>query len=412
MRSKLDGVMNDDITALFSDIDGTIAHYTTVLEGEGYTRVADADEAAAAAKIAAEAEEGENQMTALLAEVFPPPVREARFRGLPAQYWLHTATGAVVRTYELYNTTLAGRLGKCLISENTILLMELLQSPAQLYHGLPPAEKPRRAVLCTLMTGARTSTYEGRRGGGALPHVAFDVYEGGGKMACRLENLSAVVADGAEPQYCPDSLLQPPAPDRWSERFAAITGYGSAEPSTSAPLLKAKRALEAAGFRTDDRAYDTSFLVDVVHSPCLEGGGGGEGVLSFRTSGEAERYLVTFFADDSELEVVVNLGKAQVGAKGCNKLGAMQHILHTVQSQASGTQFTSENSVALFDDDNDLPFAKECAVGFLPSVSHVSVLDQDEIKGRKKIVWFRPPFDGLLGTEWALWQVALFKRNR
>lgn len=121
------------------------------------------------------------------------------------------------------------------------------------------------------------------------------------------------------------------------------------------------------------------------------------------------------------VELFVNLGKGQVNARGSGKQGVTLHVLDKVaeaDSQANGTpiagkkRFCAENTGALFDDENDLPFVELCGAGILPSVPHEEVLSHKQWRcdaGERR--WFRLLIEGLLGSEWALKQIVLFKRK-
>ncbi|KAL7698395.1 hypothetical protein N2W54_001471 [Lotmaria passim] len=437
-----------DVTAVFSDIDGTLVHYAKTLHKLGYEKLESAP-----LSWRKDDEKFEDCVDRLLWECYPSALRDERFAAVPCQYWRHTQSGRVVKAYELYNLSLAGAV----ISENTILLMELLQCGSSLYRGLGIATMNSvkrtiapKPVVCCLITGARTSTFLRRRHGGSLPQTAFESCEGGSKLWCRLVDPAgwfkdeAEVSDGGSQGKSKAALFYSAAEDapmdvEWTNRFSEVTGFHADKSvEDSRHLRDSKRTiwsleteLNEGGFSTDHRDYDTSFLIDIRNSPCVrssplhEPSAATQFPLLFDDALEAEKYVVSRFRETyNELygvELFVNLGKGQVNARGSGKQGVMLHVLDKVaeaDSQANGTpiagkkRFCAENTVALFDDENDLRFAELCGAGILPSVAHEEVLSHKQWRcdaGERR--WFRPPIEGLLGSEWALKQIVLFKRK-
>lgn len=435
-----------DITALFSDIDGTLAHYAKTLGTLGYEQLSH--------PLANWNDNGEDAdpIDALLVDCFPQSFRDERFGTAPHQFWRHTATGKVLKMYALYNLSLTGAV----ISENTILLMELLQSAAYLYKGqetTPDAALAtpnlRLPVLCCLITGARTSTFARRRREGALPQTAFESCEGGSKLWCRLADPGAWfavrAAAGAEKESQErQALFFPHKTDalidaEWTNSFSSVTAYRVENSTDENEGLRAARQtmwdleaeLRVAGFATDHDSYDTSFLIDIRRSPCPHenqlkcDGASPSYPRVFRDAEEAERHVVAqfraVFNDKYGVELFVNLGKGQINARGGGKRGVMLRVLQratALDEEANGTnssrrRFSAEHSIALFDDENDLQFAELCGAGILPSIAHEQVLEHEQWTCEPLMrKWFRPPHDGPLGSEWALKQVVLFKRQR
>lgn len=444
-KSVLAGVV-PDVSAVFSDIDGTIAHYAKTLTRLGYVRMEGVLESWREHE-----EKYEDDIDRLLWTCFPRSYREERFASIPCQYWQHTNSGRVVKTYELYNLSLTGAV----ISENTILLMELLQCAAFLYQGLGGSTAAqsagvvsRKPVLCCLITGARTSTFVHRRRGGSLPQTSFESCEGGSKLWCRLVDSLSWFKDHAEdtvevsgarlsPFYPPRSV-EVPMDVKWTNRFFEATGFdaradaqqGSCLREGSSNIWKLEAQLNQDGFATDHIDYDTSFLIDIGNCPCVRSAPShvpstaAAYPVHFDSTAEAEKYVVSQFkegySEKFSVDLFVNLGKGQVNARGGGKRGVMLHVLDEAaeldlkanHTDASKRRYKVEHTVALFDDENDLQFAELCAAGLLPSVAHDEVLSHKqwscEPRERK---WFRPPVEGLLGSEWALKQIILFKRQ-
>lgn len=435
-----------DVTAVVSDIDGTLAHYAKTLVKLGYERLE-----AAPLSWRESDKEREDELDRLLWQCYSPAFREKRFASIPCQFWRHTESGRIVKTYELYNHSLTGAV----ISENTILLMELLQSNATLYHGLGGDSVTQsesavvcKPVVCCLITGARTSTFIRRRNGGSLPQTAFESCEGGSKLWCRLTHpsqwfkdetrlVAAEEDDSETAAFYPAEAEGVPMDVEWTNMFSEVTGYrADGTEGSNRKLREAKQTiwdlegqLNEAGFATDHDHYDTSFLIDIRNSLCVRSSPSYNSAAAaelpqvFADAAEAERFIVSSFKDKYNemfgVEIFVNLGKAQVNAKGSGKRGVMLHMLEKAEemnSQANHAaavdkkRFCVEHTVALFDDENDLQFAELCGAGILPSVAHEEVLAHkhwccDPSQRR----WFRPPIEGLLGSEWALKQLVLLK---
>lgn len=446
-RSVLTSVVTD-VTAVISDIDGTLAHYAKTLAKLGYERLESAPSSWREAD-----KKFEDELDRLLWDCYPQAYRDKRFAAIPCQFWLHKVTGRVVKTYELYNHSLTGAV----ISENTILLMELLQSKDALFRGLKePATASvqgmvaRKPVVCCLITGARTSTFIRRRHGGSLPQTIFESCEGGSKLWCRLLNPLQWFDDRADLNSCekiadelsafyPSNATGIPMDVEWTNKFSEVTGYRANCAEAELAKFRAERRtiwdletqLVEAGFATDHDHYDTSFLIDIRNSPCVRT------ALSYNPenaahlpqvysdAADAEKFIVASFKDKYNemygVEIFVNLGKAQVNAKGGGKRGVMLHVLEKaaeLDNQANQTpemgkkRFCVENTVGLFDDENDLQFAELCGAGILPSVAHEEVLAHQQWRcDPSQRRWFRPPIEGPLGSEWALKQLVAFKRQ-
>ncbi|KAK7199277.1 hypothetical protein NESM_000898700 [Novymonas esmeraldas] len=441
------GSVLSDVTAVFSDIDGTLAHYGKTLVTLGYERCLEGS------AVDIDAEESGDEVDLLLRSCYPQTYRNQRFGAAAHQFWQHKETGKVLKMYELYNLSLTGAV----ISERTILLMELLQSEALLYKNLAPpnsdalhSARVRRPVVCCLITGARTSTLLRRRQGGTLPQTAFESCEGGGKLWCRLRHpeqwfkVHATGAGSTREGTVDDSCFVPHTSEiamdaDWTNRFENVTGYRVGSPGDEKAALQETRRtmwaleseLNAAGFVTDHQSYDTSFLIDIKKSPCLRANAATDGRSAssypafFNDADEAERFIVARFQEvynkEFGVELFVNLGKGQINARGSGKRGVMLHVLQKANeidrrvnhTPEDANTFCVENTVALFDDENDLQFAELCGAGMLPSVAHAEVLLHGQWTCEpSKRKWFRPPVDGPLGSEWALKQIVLFKRHR
>ncbi|KPA74659.1 hypothetical protein ABB37_08992 [Leptomonas pyrrhocoris] len=438
-----------DVTAIISDIDGTLAHYAKTLVKLGYERLESEPP-----YWRQDDKRNEDEIDRLLWECYPQSYRNERFSSIPYQYWRHKESCHVVKTYELYNLSLTGAI----ISENTVLLMELLQCKSLLYWGLEVSTlhmqssnaTARKPVVCCLITGARTSTFIRRRHGGSLPQTVFESCEGGSKLWDRLVNTSEWFKDETKelpdnaktgnklPFYPPDSN-DVPMDVEWTNNFSGVTGFHAdrsgeenqrlSEGKTTIWSLEAE--LIEAGFATDHDHYDTSFLIDIRNSPCVRSSPSYEPSTAtqfpmlFDDTEEAEKYVMAKFRetynDLFDVELFMNLGKGQVNARGGGKRGVMLHVLEKAalmdceangRSEANEKRFSVEHTVALFDDENDLQFAELCGAGILPSVAHEEVLSHKQWRcDPRERRWFRPPVEGPLGSEWALKQIVLFKRQ-
>ncbi|KEG13763.1 hypothetical protein DQ04_00801040 [Trypanosoma grayi] len=450
-QSVLNGVV-DDVTSIISDIDGTLVHYAAVMRGLGYEPLS-GEEQSLEEEAYLQKEEEEQQQQQLQEEKgmnhtplctnidssedvvrrllrwrYTPQARRTRFATLPMQLWRHRPSGRVLRMYELYNVTLQGAL----ISEDTVLLLELLQNLPQVVVTDGCVLRPADSVMVTLITGARVTTYRGRRTSGALPQATYEACEGGGKLWCRRRPQTAVNAppvdaaaadrgDAVLPMLYPHDA-EVPLDAVWLQRFSAVTGASASaeEAPKRGPLWEVCELVRGDGFTVDDRATTTSFFIDIANSPAVVSGG------RFANATEAEHYLIrrfeTTWGPPYGVVMHVNLGKGHVHAAGCGKKEVMEYILHECEA-AAVPRCVKAHAVALFDDCNDLPFAMECGVGILPSVAHEKVLWyggwESTTKGEapaatagtaeaRRRAWFRPPYDGPLGAEWALQQILLF----
>jgi hydroxymethylpyrimidine pyrophosphatase-like HAD family hydrolase len=106
------------------------------------------------------------------------------------------------------------------------------------------------------------------------------------------------------------------------------------------------------------------------------------------------------------VEMCINLGKAQFAPVGINKRTALEHVAAklgvSLAAAPAPAQGPKKVACALFDDENDLGFASACSLGYAPSVAHPSVIPALEQLGPR---FQRAPIQGLLGTEFALTQL-------
>lgn len=347
-----------DIRAIFSDIDGTVVHYEKTMKAQGYVMLDTSGEVNTSSSVDSCIVQGVRSGVAV-----------------ERVQWLHVPSGTRLWCLKVPSLTLGGGY----ISEATLGMADELR----IAYGVP----------FILMTGARTSTMLMRRKSATLPTTEYDICEGGGKLWRR---------NGAPP------LADAELDEGWTQQFAAVTGpmeQLDSEPSTRiGPLWDVFRILDADGFHLDAKSFSTSFLVDVSKSSLVASGQ--------CSTAEAEIYLKRKFESDDfarrfHVTYITNLGKGQVCPVGCNKQAAMLHVAHALCIDTS-------SCVALFDDENDLEFAKLCGAGFIPSVAHASVIAALSALEDSSAVcrWTRPPIEGPLGTDYALAQCIAFKKEK
>lgn len=409
------------LRAIFSDIDGTVVHYKASLLSLGYEMVA----TTAAGDTSASIESG---------DIRP------NLAPCPSVVWRHRESGRSVHCLEVPSATLGGGY----ISRGTLKLVDDLR---------------RLGVAFVLMTGARTSTFLSRLLSHTLPICDYGVCEGGG----RIWRLSEVVSmtDGvapisATPTTDGDGDLHVPV--AFTQRTVASTGtprdldqLGVCKLTLDTPwldsmstsagnwrqqlamdpasrvgrlwdvyrdlqALSARSAADGASAPTWDHlvlkldalSFATAFLVDVRPPP--------QSAKGCSSTEAAEAALKERFSRLYEPKygctVVMNLGKGHVAPAGSSKQSVTSHIC------ALERWDPRIHCAALFDDENDLEFAKLCGLGgYLPTIAHINVVaalvernaptgGQTHGSGH----WHRPAVEGLLGTEEAL--TALLQRAR
>lgn len=219
-------------------------------------------------------------------------------------------------------------------------------------------------VVFAIITGARSSTYEKRRS--RLPNADYEFYENGGRKLVK-GVLDATWTDTFEKEIGPIA-------DRTS-----IVATGLPKPEErQGTLWELYNVLSKDGWILDARDYSTNFRVDVK-----------------KTEGKEERDLHAVLNAElgsRGLSSSYNLGKADVYPKGSGKANAAAHIL-------SANQWSPEQAIAMFDDDNDLEMGALVGRSYLPGVTHPSVL---EAMKKHKDKWVLTKSRGVLGTEEAL----------
>ncbi|CUG86773.1 Hypothetical protein, putative [Bodo saltans] len=367
MSLLLEGL--SDVQAIFSDMDGTLVHYEKAMEKQGYVML-NIDGTPCASYNPTE----HNTLAITRCGVEMQRV-----------VFLHTPTETKVPSVKVPSLTLGGGY----VSLASLELVEELRC--------------RFGVSIILMTGARTSTMLMRRKSGTIPIVDYDVCEGGGKV---FEVFGRPTLE--EPTLCPS----------WTAQFVSTTGAPEqldSDPLTrQGPLWDVFRILHADGYHLDAKSFSTSFLVDLGKSKVVLSGS--------KSIDEAERDVKQQFTESItqkyNVTYISNLGKGQVCPVGCNKRTAMEHLAKTLGISATYNQQGElerlPTSVAMFDDENDLEFARKCAAGFIPSIAHASVLDTiaAAAKDGEALCWHRTPIEGPLGTEAALREIIKLKESR
>uniref|UniRef100_A0A7S0G694 Sucrose phosphatase-like domain-containing protein n=1 Tax=Rhodosorus marinus TaxID=101924 RepID=A0A7S0G694_9RHOD len=236
--------------------------------------------------------------------------------------------------------------GKAYISERTIALVDEIRA---------------EGVQFVLITGARSSTYDNRRPN--LPKVDFEVFENGGRC----------IRNGEIDM-------------QWTRRYENVIGDPSMATTVTpqlqdaaervGPLWDLYRRLSKEGWALDARDYVTNFRVDVTKS-------------TGKTTEDFER-----LKDDLKalnLATSFNLGKADIYPSKSGKANAASYVLRLLE-------LTPEDSISMFDDDNDLELGALTGRAFLPGVTHPSVA----AALRENPRWEVMPIEGFLGTEAAL----------
>ena len=226
----------------------------------------------------------------------------------------------------------------------------------------------KRGTIFVFITGARTATFLARRAKG-LPPMDYGVCENGGKI------------------FDEEGQLV----EEWSHRFESVAGkwqqYTQPAEGRSGALWDCYRHLLKAGWKLDGASFSTSFMINLAHSPTKNPN---ESVK------EREEAVKALFAGglgaQFGVHAVCNLDKVHVAPIGCDKRAAVEFLLQKLQLDRS-------QAAALFDDENDLEFARICRYRLVPSVAHESV---QKILDTKPGFFTRTPCDGWLGTEDAL----------
>lgn len=139
----------------------------------------------------------------------------------------------------------------------------------------------------------------------------------------------------------------------WESRFVAISGPLETTLSPDErpqPLWQLYRRMREAGLRVDARSYFGCFRVEASSaSDCML-------VDSIRAE-----------LDPTQISCSWNLGKIDFYPACCGKGNAVKYL----QAKLG---LRKEESAALFDDDNDLPMAEECAFHLLPSLTSESIV--------------------------------------
>ena len=335
------------VRAVFSDVDGTLVHYAHVLERSGYCLA------------------GGNDSTSLE-------------DGSMTEF-IHETTNTRIPVLKVPSTTLHGGY----ISQKTMDLV---------------AELRARGVIFCLLTGARTQTFLKRHDTRTLPLPDFGVCEGGGKIFTFNNATAAAELD-----------------QEWIAQFAGVCGdwqqLDRPPLEREGKLWDCFRLMHEDGYTLDAKSLSTGFYVDVRKGrkpptdsaqgkPKSEGADGvadsGDMFTALEAEEERAKALFTGGADVSfrhrfGLEFVMNLGKGHVSPVGCNKRKAVEYIMSRAGVAAS-------ESVALFDDENDLEFAELCAAGVVPSIAHASVAEA--LKSRLNPAAFvQPSVPGFLAIE-------------
>ncbi|KAI0562760.1 haloacid dehalogenase-like hydrolase [Gracilaria domingensis] len=224
-------------------------------------------------------------------------------------------------------------------------------------------------VIFVIITGARSSTYVSRRA--SLPAADYEFYENGGRK-----------------------IVNGQLDASWSEQFKPQVGEigdrVSLVPDMPPPnerdgtLWKLYDELVAQGWSTDSRQYSTNFRVDVAKS-----------------DGKTAADFAAIVADKCAalgLASSYNLGKADLYPAASGKANAARHVLHICG-------IARADAVAIFDDDNDLELGALCGRGFLPGVTHESVL----AALKEHAEWSVSKRMGFLGTEEALEKIVALR---
>lgn len=229
------------------------------------------------------------------------------------------------------------------------------------------AELRSLGIMFVIITGARSSTYALRRP--KLPDADYEFWENGGRKLNGSD-------DKLDTQYTADIMGD-----------SSCDGVTTIDPEmcgdtldSTGELWKLYAELKGAGWTVDGRNYLTNFRVIV-----------GKDDDANMFSAEKFRTAVVPTLSARGLATSYNLGKADIYPVKSGKANAARHILALHDIPAS-------QSAALFDDDNDLELGALCGRGYLPGVTHPSVLKALE----KHDHWTLTEERGFLGTEAAL----------
>lgn len=232
------------------------------------------------------------------------------------------------------------------------------------------AELRATGVVFVIITGARTSTYIARRP--FLPPANFEFFENGGRKLS-------------------DGKLDPEWTDRFVIQVGPIADRTSLLPELPPPekrdgsLWQLYNQMIAEGWTIDARDYTTNFRVDVKKT-------------EHKTEGDFQA-VVELECAKRNLASSFNLGKADLYPKGSGKANAARHVLEMLGISA-------DQSVAMFDDDNDLELGALAGRSFLPGVTHPSVLEA--MKSQPS--WTLTEQRGVLGTESALEKILELRK--
>jgi hydroxymethylpyrimidine pyrophosphatase-like HAD family hydrolase len=215
----------------------------------------------------------------------------------------------------------------------------------------------KQRVLFCIVTGARSSTFFKRKP--FLPESDFAVFENGGII-----------------------LHHEKVDLKWWERFLdvhpdVISKYEAQPPPESRRgiLWDVFRDLASKGWEVDARDYWTAFRVSVSEKN-LE-----------------EWALLTTEFGSMGLNSAFNLGKADVFPAASGKANAARYLMELESIKI-------DDSVALFDDDNDIELGHLCGRSILPGITHPKV--KEILEGDMKERWSLTKARGVFGAEEAL----------
>ncbi len=222
-------------------------------------------------------------------------------------------------------------------------------------------------VKVVLISGARSSTYASRRP--KLPEFDFEFFENGGRK------LAAGVLDV--------EWTKTIAPD--TPQYSELVPKQPTPTERSGELWRLYETLDRQGWKLDARDYLTSFRVH-THA-------NGKSAQLFKDE-------VVPMLSERKLATSYNLGKADIYPVASGKANAARHILDSLN-------LSPAEAVAMFDDNNDLELGALCGRGFIPGVTHPSVLDAMKDNPH----WTLTSRPGFLGTESAL-EAIIELRNK
>lgn len=248
------------------------------------------------------------------------------------------------------------------VQRECAVLGSLSSSTAYMSHETTRLVQHLRAagVLIVIITGARSSTYLGRRA--ALPAADYEFFENGGRMLASGELVPEWTATFAD--------------DVGPVKATIESGDDAAPPPSdrTGKLWDLYREMKEAGWKVDARDYYTSFRVDVAGTTAAGLDDAAFAAWDFRG-----------------LTYSFNLGKADIYPAMSGKAAAAKEVLRRHGLRPA-------HSVAMFDDHNDLELGELASRSFLPGVTHDSVLDAL----RRHDNWEMTNSRGVLGTEEAL----------